>query len=184
MQRLANTAISRKSLARSDWFFHPGESANHMSIVMEGRLAYHRICSKGLEHPEVVDKGEDWISEPVLWTCGWVHRGGCHAVTVCALTLVAPEKFREVIKLNPIAHSLCCTYAANFLKWLNAQHHDTISDIWQGECIGSMIRGFMRSGFDDEPEETANIAGPSSLQGVSRLRVSVHAFTHRLSGPK
>jgi len=175
MQRLANTAISRKSLARSDSLFHAAESATHMIIVMEGRLWYNRICSKGIEHPEVVDKCEDWISEPVLWTDSWVHRGGCHALTVCALTLVNPGKFGETIKLNPIAHNLACTYARSFVDWLNAQPWDRISDIWQGEDIGDTVRGFMQ--IQGEEEQVATGDKKEDLG----LRASTSRLLQRLS---
>ncbi|CAJ1329731.1 unnamed protein product [Effrenium voratum] len=75
IHRLANNAIVNKQLARTDTLFIPGETATHMYIVVYGRLVYSRMDSRGDEHKELVDKGEDWISEPVLWTPSWVHLG-------------------------------------------------------------------------------------------------------------
>jgi len=152
MHRLANSAISRKPLAHNDVFFVPGEYATHMSVVVNGHLSYVRVDSEGHEHPEDVSKGEDWISEPVLWARAWVHLGLLVAVKETDLLLVDPRKFGEVISLNPVAHSLARTYARNFLHWLNTRQRDTISDIWQGEDVGPTIRSFMEKGVFDEPE--------------------------------
>jgi hypothetical protein len=42
-----------------------------MYFVVEGRLEYDE-AETPTEH---VDKGEDWIAEPMLWTRGWTHLG-------------------------------------------------------------------------------------------------------------
>jgi len=143
VRRIANLALKRKLLARSDTMFIPGESATQMSIVVSGWLEYRRADSTGEDRQERVNKGEDWISEPALWTPAWVHLGGLTAVTECDMVMVEPERFSAVIHRNPSAQGLTVTYAKNFLRWLNEQDPDELSDISQGESIGPTIKGFM-----------------------------------------
>merc|ERR1711977_274152 len=97
MNRLANKAISWKKLARGDSLFQPGELATHMYFVTVGRLHYVKVDSKLEEKEEWVDKGEDWIAEPVLWTAEWVHLGVLTAVTECELLLIDASSFGEVV---------------------------------------------------------------------------------------
>lgn len=143
IHRLANTAIQKKQLARTDSLFIPGETATHMYIVVYGRLIYSRIDSKGNEHKELVDKGEDWISEPVLWTSSWVHLGLLISMTESELMVLDPGHFGRVVNLNPDAAALASTYVANFIKWINSVQTDSLSDIWQGENVGPRVAGFM-----------------------------------------
>jgi len=142
MNRLANKAVSQKNLARFDSLFHAHEVATHMYIVMEGRLQYVRVDSAGKEMAEWVDKGEDWISEPALWT-SWEHLGMLTAVVPSELMLIDTVRFSEVVHLNPHALEITRIYAFNFLQWLNDQERDSLSDIWQGEDVGEVVKGLI-----------------------------------------
>ncbi|OLP81346.1 hypothetical protein AK812_SmicGene38126 [Symbiodinium microadriaticum] len=143
IHRLANNAIYNKLLARTDTLFIPGETATHMYIVVAGRLVYSRFDSKNDEHKELVDKGEDWISEPVLWTSTWVHLGLLTALTECALMVLDPVQFGRIVNLNPDANMLATTYVKNFIAWINSVERDSLSDIWQGENVSPRVASFM-----------------------------------------
>jgi len=145
MHRLANTAIRRKPLARNDILFISGEKATNMYIVVAGRLQYHKSDSSGDDHHEWVDKGEDWIAEPVLWTPMWLHLGNLTAVTECDLLLVDPKSFSEVFVLNPHAYTLASNYAQRFLMWLESLGADSLTDICQGEEVGPLVESFIDS---------------------------------------
>jgi len=144
MHRLANAAISWKSLARSDSLFILGERATHMSVVVHGCVSYNHLDSEGEEHAEKVNNSDEWISEPVLWTTSYSHRGTLNAVTECDLILMSPQHFGEVISLNPISYAIACTYAHNLVTWLNDQPLNSLSDVWQGARIGFILIGFMQ----------------------------------------
>eukprot|EP00930_Biecheleria_cincta_P034000 TRINITY_DN23531_c0_g1_i1.p1 TRINITY_DN23531_c0_g1~~TRINITY_DN23531_c0_g1_i1.p1 ORF type:complete len:821 (+),score=139.02 TRINITY_DN23531_c0_g1_i1:68-2530(+) len=143
IHRLSNLAIASKMLARTDTLFIAGENATHMYIVVTGSLVYTRVDSQQEEHKELVDKGEDWISEPVLWIPAWVHLGLLTALNECELMVLDPSKFASIIKLNPDASFLAVTYAKNFLAWINSVERDNLSDIWQGENVSERVVKFM-----------------------------------------
>jgi len=143
IHRLANAALGRKWLARDDLLFIAGESPTHMYVVASGQLEYSRVDSQSKPHREIVDKSEDWISEPVLWTAAWIHIGGLAAITESDLVLVAPGPFGKMIRMNPVACSLAITYLKNFMNWLNSVPPDDHSDISQGENVTQMVYGFM-----------------------------------------
>lgn len=147
--RLARTAISTKQFANQDPLFINGEKPSHMYIVMQGRFAYNHMTSEGTLITEMVDKGEDWIAEPVLWSTQWYHLGDCTAVDESRLTLVSPSHFCEEAKRNPLAWSLVTTYCKNFLKWLNSTHVDELSDITQGDHTDkkAQLKRFMTTGL-------------------------------------
>merc|ERR1719223_904828 len=98
MNRLANLALSRKYFARNDRVFTQTEKATHMDIVIKGRLHYERWGPDGEEENEWVDCQEDWISEPILWTPKWSHRGQLMA-----------EVESEVLRLHPTKFADCCS---------------------------------------------------------------------------
>jgi len=149
MSRLANTAISRKLLAQFDSLFYPGEAATHMYFVVQGRLQYIRVDPLGEDdHVEWVDKGEDWISEPVLWTPSWIHLGVANAEMECDLLMIDAAKFHGIISLNPAVHQTVSGYAANFVAWINSQDYQDLSDIVQGETVSDDIMGFI-PGMED-----------------------------------
>jgi len=87
--------------------------------------------------------GEDWISEPVLWTSSWLHLGLLISMTESELMVLDPTHFGRVVNLNPDAAALAATYVVNFIKWINSVQRDSLSDIWQGENVGPRVAGFM-----------------------------------------
>jgi len=140
MQRLATNAMSRKSFARGDSLFYPGEKATHMIFVVFGRLMYTQSDT----HKEWVDKGEDWISEPVLWTDHWAHIGLLTATVECELLLVSPDEFASLVKLSPPVWNIVCRYGRNFVRWLNEDESGAkLSDVIQGEDKGDEIRNLI-----------------------------------------
>mmetsp|Transcript_113992 Transcript_113992/g.322417 ORF Transcript_113992/g.322417 Transcript_113992/m.322417 type:complete len:744 (-) Transcript_113992:127-2358(-) len=143
IHRTSNTAIEHKYFARADIAFITGEHPTHMYIVVSGSLVYNRIDSQGQERRELVDKGEDWMAEPVLWMKSWVHLGMLTALKECNLMLLNPTKFGNIVHLNPGAYNLVLTYVKNFMQWINSVSDDDLSDIWQGENVSSRHRKFM-----------------------------------------
>jgi len=143
--RLAKTAISTKQFANLDPLFIHGEKPSHMSIVIQGRFEYKRVTSEGRVLCEMVDKGEDWIAEPVLWSTEWYHLGDCIAADTSRLMLVSPHHFCEEAMRNPLAWALVTRYCRNFLKWLNSTNPDELSDITQGDHLDkqAQLKGFM-----------------------------------------
>jgi hypothetical protein len=152
--RLASSAIHSRQLAKHDHLFIRGEAPSHMYLVIQGRLEYKKRDSVGKVRQEDVDKGEDWIAEPSMWSSAWFHLGDCQAVLESRLMLVDPMPFAEVVKRNPSAWLLVTTYCRKFLEWLNSLEVDDLSDISQGEDIGDLLRGFMElEGTEcEEPE--------------------------------
>jgi len=143
--RLAKTAVSTKLVAKHDPVFIHGEKPSHMYIVIEGQFQYKRMTSEGEVIREVVDKGEDWIAEPVLWSTEWYHLGDCVAADQSSLMLVSPQHFCKEVQRNPTAWLLVTTYCKNFLKWLNSTDSDDLSDITQGDVkeVTTQLREFM-----------------------------------------
>ncbi|CAK0834795.1 unnamed protein product [Prorocentrum cordatum] len=143
--RLAKEAVSTKHVAKDDPVFIHGEKPSHMYIVMEGQFQYKRVTSAGDVVREVVDKGEDWIAEPVLWSTEWYHLGDCTAADQSSLMLVSPQQFCNEVQRNPTAWILVTTYCKNFLKWLNSADPDDLSDITQGDNkdVSTQLKNFM-----------------------------------------
>jgi CRP-like cAMP-binding protein len=180
VHRLSNSALEHKLLAEGDRLFIPGEAATHMYIVVKGRLTYRRMVGGGgHEVVERVDPGEDWISEPALWTELWRHLGQLTAVDESDNLAINASKFSEQVKLNPQAYLFTKGYAKNFLDWLNEESFDTLSDISQGEDVGDLCRNFIPI-FEQESaesksstwvDETGNsIPRSSGLRRLSRPR--------------
>lgn len=136
MQRLANKAIDRKLLAAGDCLFHPLEIATHMSFIITGKLLYTRMAHRELK--EWVDKGEDWIAEPVLWTPDWFHQGHLVAAQSCDLLMINSAPFPDIVRRNPQAHHIVSGYAIRYIERLNDASN--LSDITQGELETDDIR--------------------------------------------
>jgi hypothetical protein len=139
VHRLANSALAHKLLSEGDTLFHPGEVATHMYVVVKGRYCYNRVDELGQQHMEWVDKGEDWISEPALWTERWSHCGRLTAVAHADNVTIDANGFCDQVKKNPKAHVFVSGYAKNFLRWLNGKKPTELSDISQGEDVGELI---------------------------------------------
>lgn len=156
LQRVATKALTRRLFARNEMYFQPGEIAESMSFVVAGRLQYTRTFGGGQEDKtEWVDKGEDWITEPALWIPEWVALGEVVAFTVCELLEVSSEGFAEAIKKTPQVYDNVCTYAANFVAWINKKQQADLSDICQGDQITSEISAmlFGHDSTDEDPDE-------------------------------
>mmetsp|Transcript_43186 Transcript_43186/g.101531 ORF Transcript_43186/g.101531 Transcript_43186/m.101531 type:complete len:899 (+) Transcript_43186:97-2793(+) len=142
IHRLAETAIMRKQLAARDSLFFKGEAAFCMYFIISGRLQYKRVY-EAQEIQEDVDSGEDWISEPVLWSADWVHVGTCAAKTHCDLLQVVATDCIEVFRQNPNVRAVVTLYASNFMSWINQLTEDKINDICQGELETDHIKSFI-----------------------------------------
>ncbi|CAK0834972.1 unnamed protein product [Prorocentrum cordatum] len=143
--RLARTAISTKQFANTDPLFIHGEKPSHMYLLVQGRFQYKRLTSEGKVVREMVDKGEDWIAEPAMWSTEWYNLGDCTAADQSSLTLVSPSHFCQEARRNPSAWDLASRYCRNFVWWLNAAEADELSDITQGDDPDkqAQLRGFM-----------------------------------------
>eukprot|EP00929_Paragymnodinium_shiwhaense_P013226 TRINITY_DN121090_c0_g1_i1.p1 TRINITY_DN121090_c0_g1~~TRINITY_DN121090_c0_g1_i1.p1 ORF type:complete len:830 (+),score=108.74 TRINITY_DN121090_c0_g1_i1:58-2547(+) len=145
MHRMASTALLFKFLARGDSCLHIGENATHVYFVTTGRLEYVRVDSVGQVHQEWVDKGEDFIAEPCLWTQFWFHRGTLTAHVESEQLLVNSEKFMSVIQRNPMASTVCCKYARQYIDWINNTPLDSLSDVTQGDELSDTLKTFIPS---------------------------------------
>lgn len=149
LQRLSQGAIYPKHFARGDPVFLPTETATACYFLVSGKLQYTRD-TEGKEHKEDVDKGEDWVAEPVLWTPRWVHLGVLVAVHAQNhMMLVDSDKFAAIISKTPSAYRIVQHYAVNFMKHLNSVPDEELSDVSQGENLGETIRAFI---FKDNAE--------------------------------
>jgi len=151
MQRVASTALSQRFAARMESIFRPGEIAQHMSFVVAGRFIYSKQREDGDQpHREWVEKDEDWITEPALWTPDWVTLGKLTAKCVSELLDLSSEHFADAIKRNPQVFDQVSNYARLFLLWMHDKDHDDLSDICQGEVIGGKIRNMLAESASDE----------------------------------
>jgi len=175
VHRLANVAIGHKLLAANDCLFHAGEAATHMYIVVEGSFNYTRVDSLNRLHKEVVERGEDWIAEPALWTQRWVHRGMLQAADDSDNLTIDARKFAEQVGLNPQAHEFVATYALHFVEWLNGEDTNKLSDISQGEDIGDRIRSFMPVDRSDS-KGSLDRSGSKMSTGSRFLRNSMRSM--------
>mmetsp|Transcript_116875 Transcript_116875/g.182620 ORF Transcript_116875/g.182620 Transcript_116875/m.182620 type:complete len:183 (+) Transcript_116875:1-549(+) len=150
MQRIATTALARKLLARDEIYFQPGELAQNLSFVIGGRLEYCKAVAGG-NHKEWVDKGEDWITEPVLWTPHWVTMGELTSTTVSELLEVSSANFKDAISRTPQVYERVCSYALKFLQWYQGMSRDDQSDICQGEIVGEQIKQMVDSAGSRSP---------------------------------
>merc|ERR1719329_704098 len=146
MNRMAVAAVEQKAMAKADSLFIRGEKATHMYIVSSGSLQYLRIDINGVARHERVQKGEDWISEPVLWVEAWEHLGGLVAESHCELCLVCPKEFAGTVSRSPVAYGLSRSYARSYFQCLNSVSVEDHSDIAQGEDVYDMHAGFLYSG--------------------------------------
>jgi len=146
MHRLANSTMDRVHFAQNDTLFLTGEVAEEMSIVLEGKLQYIKVSQDGEDKKEFVDRAEDWIAEPVLWSPTWEHLGVLMVVVQSELLTINGDKFCEVTKMNPQAWACCAHYAKKFIRWLNDQKEEMRSDIFQGEIVKNEIAGFIPEG--------------------------------------
>jgi hypothetical protein len=137
IQRITTKALSVKFLNHHELYFSPGELAQHLSFVVRGRLKYIKMAPGQKEpHNEFVDQGEDWITEPALWTPEWITLGDLTSERVSELLELSSEEFAKAMKRSPQVFSRVCTYAANFIEWLKAKDERELSDICQGDIIG------------------------------------------------
>ncbi|CAK8990322.1 unnamed protein product [Durusdinium trenchii] len=101
-----------------------------------GRLEYIRmIDNSGHEYKEFVDKGEDWLAEPALWTEAWYHVGEAKAYTDCEVLLVDPKAFEEILNVvRPVA-SIVAQYCRRFMAWLQTLESEEgmLTDVIQGK---------------------------------------------------
>jgi len=97
-----------------------------------------------VECTERVDRAEDWIAEPVLWTPKWVHLGTLTAKSEADLVLIDGEQFGNIIGRSPHISELVGNYARFFINWMNNQPFESLSDISQGEDVSDMLRGFIK----------------------------------------
>jgi len=123
--------------------FFPGEIATHVYFVVTGTLKYSKISKDGVECVEWVDRAEDWIAEPVLWTPSWMHLGTLIARQETDLLALLGNKFGEIMARTPQVHSLVSSYAAKFIAWMNSLDRDSLSDVTQGEIVSSQLCNFI-----------------------------------------
>ncbi|CAE7242053.1 unc-103 [Symbiodinium sp. KB8] len=117
VQRLAKEAVQRFQLARGDTQFLPNQEGSYLYFIASGRMQYVRDADTPNERVEVVDKGEDWIGEPVIWTPFWIHVGQLTAVSECDLCAVAPKAFGDIVALvRPVA-AIVARYSQKFMLW-------------------------------------------------------------------
>eukprot|EP00972_Heterocapsa_arctica_P113358 16436713-Heterocapsa_arctica.AAC.1 len=96
--------------------------ATHMYLVTAGKLSYLKPdpemdvvdVARSMSNPSNAGSvgwveacpNKDWLSETVLWVSGWIHLGKLVAHTTSELMLIEPNKFSEVIRMNPQSFAL------------------------------------------------------------------------------
>mmetsp|Transcript_47295 Transcript_47295/g.84912 ORF Transcript_47295/g.84912 Transcript_47295/m.84912 type:complete len:198 (-) Transcript_47295:76-669(-) len=144
MNRLAKESVSHMEMAQGDTLFLPEQHANCMYFVSFGRLEYLRSLDHG-EQKEYVDKGEDWLAEPSLWTADWYHVGEAKAHTDCEVLMVDPKAFEEILSVvRPVA-GIVSQYCRQFMVWLVTleQREGMLTDVIQGDQVSSTIISFL-----------------------------------------
>ncbi|CAE7763776.1 AKT5 [Symbiodinium sp. CCMP2592] len=144
VQRLAKEAVQRFQLARGDTQFLPNQEGSYLYFIASGRMQYVRDADTPNERVEVVDKGEDWIGEPVIWTPFWIHVGQLTAVSECDLCAVAPKAFGDIVALvRPVA-AIVARYSQKFMLWVkDLDTKGELTDVMQGEDVLDLIRSFL-----------------------------------------
>jgi hypothetical protein len=152
MQRLAQTAVTRMTLAREDMLFTPSEKASYMYFVVSGRMFYSKGGCFGQESANPwVDRGEDWIAEPVIWTATWMYLGELTASTESVdLAAIEPTAVFKVVDKVKHVTAVVSQYAVNYLVWLNELLPEELSDIAQGEDMDCVFTDFIPKSTDDE----------------------------------
>jgi len=172
MQRIATKALSQKAFAPKEPIFHRDEIAQHLGFVVAGRLQYVRTFPDQPDQPdrpEYVDRDEDWITEPALWTPAWVTLGELRAVSVSELVEVSSVEFAEAIKRTPQVYDTVCGYATNFVNWINSKPSRHQSDICQGDIVGEAIENML----GDDVDSVSSWANPRSSRASTRGRASL-----------
>uniref|UniRef100_A0A7S4UBR6 Cyclic nucleotide-binding domain-containing protein n=1 Tax=Alexandrium monilatum TaxID=311494 RepID=A0A7S4UBR6_9DINO len=133
MRRVAYAATQRKLLAQGDHLFFPGEIATHMYILVSGRMQYSMTNNASQTQlpaeTHILDRAEDFISEPVLWTPQWVHLGDLTSLIDTEVVVVDPKKFKDIIHKNSPALIMAIDYGKKYLNRLNAMDEAELSDI-------------------------------------------------------
>jgi hypothetical protein len=118
-----------------------------MYFVVTGRMFYSRGgCFGQQDQNPWVDRGEDWIAEPVLWTPTWMYLGELIASTESVdLAAIEPTAvFKVVDKVKHVA-GVVSQYAVNYVAWLNQLIPEELSDIAQGEDMDGIFTTFIPS---------------------------------------
>ncbi|OLQ14230.1 hypothetical protein AK812_SmicGene1632 [Symbiodinium microadriaticum] len=126
---------------------NPGITAeirSYLYFIASGRMQYARDADTPNERVEVVDKGEDWIGEPVIWTPFWIHVGQLTAVSECDLCAVAPKAFGDIVALvRPVA-AIVARYSQKIMLWVkDLDTKGELTDVMQGEDVLDLIRSFL-----------------------------------------
>jgi len=157
MNRCAKESISHMEMAQGDTLFLPEQHANCMYFVSFGRLEYIRmIDNHGTEVKEFVDKAEDWLAEPALWTEAWYHVGEAKAYTDCEVLMVDPKAFEEIRNVvRPVA-SIVANYCRSFMAWLQnlESEEGMLTDVIQGDQVSDTIQSFLPMWMVEKPDET------------------------------
>jgi len=156
MNRCAKESISHMEMAQGDTLFLPEQHAFCMYFVAFGRLEYIRITDNaGNEFKEFVDKGEDWLAEPALWTESWYHVGEAKAYTDCEVLLVDPKAFEEILNVvRPVA-SIVANYCRRFMSWLQnlESEEGMLTDVIQGDQVSDTIQSFLPMWMVEKPDD-------------------------------
>jgi len=162
-QRICLKAVSRKQLAHGDHLFVPGEYAEHIHFLVSGRLVYRKA---GSSMQEWVDPGEDWITEPALWTAEWQHLGTLTASRESTVMSIDATNFGTVATANPAAAAFLSAYAAAFMDWIKELGDADLSDILQGELDSAAVADLVEAA---KPP-------PEIKKGMQKLRKSRSSF--------
>eukprot|EP00930_Biecheleria_cincta_P103987 TRINITY_DN96114_c0_g1_i1.p1 TRINITY_DN96114_c0_g1~~TRINITY_DN96114_c0_g1_i1.p1 ORF type:complete len:694 (-),score=109.19 TRINITY_DN96114_c0_g1_i1:45-2096(-) len=137
MNRVAKDSVSRRHIARGDTLFQADERAACLYFVASGRIRYVRLINDK-EVEEYVDSGEDWMSEPILWTAGWFHVGEAKAHTDSELLMISPKSFEEILSLVKTVAAIVSEYGRRFMAYVES--NESLNDVVQGDEVGELIR--------------------------------------------
>lgn len=141
MRKICHTAITRIKVAPEDILFNEGEKPGdyaqgpRMFVVMSGSLEYFRRSDPQKAVVEINNK--HWISEAVLWTGDWHHRGTLRATSDCVIMALSAEGFQSCTGDTTIT-TAATDYAELYVDTLNTMEKSKLSDV--GVCTMDLDR--------------------------------------------
>lgn len=163
MNQLASVALKQTSLALAETLFTIGIDATHMFIVSTGTLNY--LQSSDVHLLGVEESGEDnskvtkddFICEASLWV-KWVHLGFLRAASDVRLVAIDVTEFTNVVARDPVALSLACAYADQYVAWLNGRPCGKLTDIVHKDEGVELAKGFVNTAVNFISDENAHMA--------------------------
>lgn len=131
LHSLASDVLGEVYLAHGDWIFTENESATDMTLVVKGRVVYHRFSGHLTVERDV--KNDDWVCEQVLWV-PWLHRGDAMVKDQQSqLITVHAKSFENFMPKHIDFWAAMTAYAWAYVEWLNSIELEDCTDYYSAE---------------------------------------------------